>query len=103
MCRLARTAGEELPVWEFDADDLPEPMGFLIWSDDPSAHTTTLGRPQAVLGYRVMAALRALVLDDAGPSLPARPGGSRQADPYAAWGRPGPATSPAASRSGPAR
>ncbi|MET8816422.1 hypothetical protein ABZW47_31030 [Streptomyces sp. NPDC004549] len=67
MTWLARTTGEELPVCAFDADDLPDPMGFLVWSDDPSAHTQTLGRPRAVLWCRAGTALRVLVLDDAGP------------------------------------
>ncbi len=52
---------------EFDADDLPTPMGFLLLSDDPSAHTTTLGRPRAMLWCRIGMTLRVLVLDDAGP------------------------------------
>ncbi|MYW09989.1 hypothetical protein GT034_16755 [Streptomyces sp. SID2563] len=67
MTWLARTTGEELPVCAFDVDDLPEPIGFLIWSDDPSPHSETLGRPRAVLWCRAGMALRVLVLDDAGP------------------------------------
>ncbi|MEV4040423.1 hypothetical protein [Streptomyces umbrinus] len=67
MTWLARTTGEELPVCAFDAADLPDPIGFLIWSDDPSAHTKTLGRPRAVLWCRAGMTLRILVLDDAGP------------------------------------
>lgn len=67
MTWLARTTGEELPVCAFDADDLPEPIGFLLWSEDPSAHTATLGRPRAVLWCRAGMTLRVLVLDDAGP------------------------------------
>ncbi|MEF3118887.1 hypothetical protein [Streptomyces chrestomyceticus] len=67
MTWLARATGEELPVCAFDADDLPDLIGFLIWSDDPSAHTKTLGRPRAVLWCRAGMTLRVLVLDDAGP------------------------------------
>ncbi|MFF3087598.1 hypothetical protein ACFVRB_21470 [Streptomyces nojiriensis] len=67
MTWLARTTGEGLPVCAFDADDLPEPIGFLVWSEDPSAHTATLGRPRAVLWCRAGMTLRVLVLDDAGP------------------------------------
>ncbi|KWT63422.1 hypothetical protein ADL21_03150 [Streptomyces albus subsp. albus] len=63
----ARTTSEGLPVCEFDADNLPTPTGFLLWSDDPSAHITTLGRPRAVLWCRIGLTLRVLVLDDAGP------------------------------------
>ncbi|MGW7458409.1 hypothetical protein [Streptomyces sp. NPDC054797] len=39
MTWLARTTGEELPVCAFDADDFSEPIGFLLWSEDPSTHT----------------------------------------------------------------
>lgn len=49
MTWLARDIGEGLPVCAFDVDSLPEPVGFLVWSEDPSAHTATLGRPRAVL------------------------------------------------------
>ncbi|MEU2358953.1 hypothetical protein ABZ599_39430 [Streptomyces misionensis] len=67
MTWLAREIGEGLPVCAFDTDDIPEPMGFLVWSEDPSAHTTTLGRPRAVLWCQTGLTLRVLVLDDAGP------------------------------------
>lgn len=33
----------------FNAEDLPESIGFLVWSENHSAHTTALGRPRAVL------------------------------------------------------
>ncbi|MFE5847702.1 hypothetical protein ACFQ7N_39390 [Streptomyces niveus] len=81
MTWLARTTGEELPVCAFDAADLPDPIGFLIWSDDPSAHTKTLGRPRAVLWCRVGMTLRILVLDDAGPYRHTLEDLGNQADP----------------------
>ncbi|WP_329394671.1 hypothetical protein [Streptomyces melanogenes] len=62
MMWLARTMAE-LPVCAFDADDLPAPAGFLLWSDDPSPDTQTLGRPRAVLWCRMGMTLRILVLD----------------------------------------
>ncbi|MFD7645846.1 hypothetical protein ACFV4P_34995 [Kitasatospora sp. NPDC059795] len=31
MTRPARTVGEGLPVCSFDADDLPDPIGLLLW------------------------------------------------------------------------
>ncbi|GGS81787.1 hypothetical protein [Streptomyces badius] len=66
MTWLACTTGEELPVCAFDADDLPGPIGFLLWSDDPSAHTQTLGRPRAVMWCRAGLTLRIFVLDGVG-------------------------------------
>ncbi|MFJ1708515.1 hypothetical protein [Kitasatospora sp. NPDC088346] len=78
---LARRTGEGLPVCAFDDDDLPDPMGLLLWSDDPSAHTTTLGRPRAVLWSRVTTTLRVLVLDDAGPYRRTLQEAGRQVDP----------------------
>ncbi|MFD4830631.1 hypothetical protein ACFWPV_12375 [Streptomyces uncialis] len=81
MTWLARTVGEGLPVCAFDADDLPDPLGLLLWSDDPSAHTATLGRPRAVVWSRVGTTLRVLVLDDAGPYRRALEEAGRQVHP----------------------
>ncbi|MDI3389529.1 hypothetical protein QIS99_25540 [Streptomyces sp. B-S-A8] len=33
-------------------NDLPDPIGLLLWSEDPSAQTATLGRPRAALWPR---------------------------------------------------
>ncbi|MFJ2596672.1 hypothetical protein [Streptomyces erythrochromogenes] len=81
----ARATGEELPMGTFDADDLPDPIGFLLWSDDPSEHTQTLGRPRAVLWCRAGMTVRVLVLDDAGPYWRALEELGHRADP--AWAR----------------
>jgi hypothetical protein len=85
MTWLARTTGEGLPVCAFDVDDLPSPAGFLVWAGDPSAHTTSLGRPRAVLWRRLGLTLRVMVLDDAGPYRRALEEIGNRADPV--WGR----------------
>lgn len=82
MTWLARTTGEDLPVCAFDAADLPEePTGFLVWSDDPSASTTSLGRPRAVVWHRTGETLRVMVMDDAGPYQRRMQELGRRADP----------------------
>ncbi|MEU7230009.1 hypothetical protein [Streptomyces chrestomyceticus] len=67
MTWLARDIGEGLPLCAFDESALPDPVGFLVWSEDPSPHTATLGRPRAALWCRAGLTLRVLVLDEAGP------------------------------------
>ncbi|MGW2232263.1 hypothetical protein, partial [Streptomyces formicae] len=81
MTWLARTTGEGLPVCAFDAGDLLEPTGFLLWPEDPSAQTTTLGRPRTVLWSRTGVTLRVLVLDDSGPFRRALEEAGARADP----------------------
>lgn len=68
MTWLARTTGEGLPVCAFDADDLPDTTGLLVWSDDPRTRDDyLLGRPRAILWCRTGTSLRVLCLDDATP------------------------------------
>ncbi|MEU5417786.1 hypothetical protein [Streptomyces sp. NPDC020667] len=85
MTWLARDMGADLPVCAFDAEDLPDPLGFLVWSDDPCPRPTTLGRPRAVLWCRTGMSLRVLVLDDAGPFRRTLEEAGNRADPT--WAR----------------